>query len=141
MQAASGTRSSTVSADGAMLHAQRGTHKGDPKSARHLPRERCSSSEGEHDKVNQAAAAIHGTEANHWKKAGGKSGHQASCHRLWLSVEYLTYTLDALMPVTPCMVSNMSKRAFDACCRCGKAFIYIGRRTTVTPCSQHFIHF
>ena len=33
---------------------------------------------------------------------------------LVVSVEYLTYTVDALMHVTPCMLSNMFKQAWKS---------------------------
>ena len=72
--------------------------------------------------VYRAAAAINGTEAHLGKKADDKSGIKRAVNTygsLVVSVEYLTYMLDALMYVTPFMLSNMSKRAFDVCCRYG----------------------
>ena len=85
-----------------------------------FPAPRASTPPGRSNKVvsqvNQAAAAISGTEAHPWKKASGKSGPSSELSMLVVSVEYFTYTLDAFMPVTPCMVSNMSrlKRDCDA---------------------------
>ena len=70
-----------------------GTHKGDPKGARamcrgnSIPAPTASTPPSRSNKVvsrvYQAAAAVNFTEAHPWKRAGGKSGNQASCQRLW----------------------------------------------------------
>ena len=86
----------------------------------------CSVKRGKSSKVvshvYQAAAAIIGTEAHSWKKARGKTAIRRAVNACGQRGIPHLYSLDALMPVTRCIVSNMSKQAFDACCKGGKSW-------------------
>jgi len=71
-----------ASAEGAKLHAQRARTRR-PKGARHVPREHCSSTEGEHatnqvESINiHTTAAMNSTEAQPWNKADNKGSNPA----------------------------------------------------------------
>ena len=109
-----------------MLQAQRAHTRATPKAramcrGNSVPAPRASTPPSRSNKVvsqvYQAAAALNGTEAHPWEESRWQKRKSSELSTLVVSVEYLTYTLNALMPVIPCTVSNMSKRAFDACCR------------------------